>query len=163
MSWHWRVNPGLTPNDLSGGISPQAWNQLLQDSRHPLTNRAIQGQYPPGSTFKIVMAATLLETHTMSANDSISCHGTFPFGKRVFRDWKRGGHGSVDLTKALAESCDVYFYKAGNQLGIDPIATYSRKFGLGAKNGYCLVVGAIRISPLHRMEEKESRGTLVSW
>ena len=130
--------PGFNPNDLSGGISPQAWKQLLQDSRHPLTNRAIQGQYPPGSTFKIVMAATLLDTGTMSARDSLSCQGTFPFGKRVFRDWKRWGHGSVDLTKALAESCDVYFYKAGNQLGIDPIATYSRKFGLGSKTGIAL-------------------------
>jgi len=130
--------PGFNPNDLSGGISPQAWQQLLQDSRNPLTNRAIQGQYPPGSTFKIVMAATLLETKTMNAGDSISCQGTFPFGRRVFRDWKRGGHGSVDLTKALAESCDVYFYKAGNQLGIDPIANYSRKFGLGAKTGIAL-------------------------
>ena len=130
--------PGFNPNDLSGGISPQAWQQLLQDSRNPLTNRAIQGQYPPGSTFKIVMAATLLETKTMNAGDSITCQGTFPFGRRVFRDWKRGGHGSVDLTKALAESCDVYFYKAGNQLRIDPIANYSRKFGLGAKTGIAL-------------------------
>ncbi len=127
--------PGFNPNDLSGGISQQAWQQLLQDSRHPLTNRAIQGQYPPGSIFKIVMAVTLLETQTMTASDSITCHGTFPFGRRVFRDWKKWGHGSVNLTKAITESCDVYFYKAGNQLGIDPIATYSRKFGLGAKTG----------------------------
>ena len=130
--------PGFNPNDLSGGISPQAWRHLLQDARHPLTNRAIQGQYPPGSTFKIVMAAALLGTETMRATDSIPCHGTFPFGKRVFRDWKRGGHGSVDLNKALAESCDVYFYKVGNQLGIDPIATYSRQFGLGEKTGIAL-------------------------
>ncbi len=127
--------PSFNPNDLSGGISPQAWQLLLQDSRHPLTNRAIQGQYPPGSTFKIVMAAALLGTHTMKANDSHICHGTFPFGRRVFRDWKRWGHGTVNLTKALAESCDVYFYKAGNQLGIDTIATYSRQFGLGSKTG----------------------------
>lgn len=127
--------PGFNPNDLSGGISPQAWQQLLQDSRHPLTNRAIQGQYPPGSTFKIVMAAALLETQAMTAEESLTCHGTFPFGKRVFRDWKRGGHGSVDLIKALAESCDVYFYKVGNQLGVDTIATYSRQFGLGSKTG----------------------------
>jgi len=130
--------PGFNSNDLSGGISPQAWRQLLQDARHPLTNRAIQGQYPPGSTFKIVMAAALLGTQTMGATDSITCHGTFPFGKRVFRDWKRGGHGSVDLNKALAESCDVYFYKVGNQLGIDPIASYARQFGLGEKTGIAL-------------------------
>jgi len=127
--------PGFNPNDLSGGISPQAWKLLLQDSRYPLTNRAIQGQYPPGSTFKFVMAAALLGTQTMRADESLTCHGSFPFGKRVFRDWKRWGHGSVDLTKAIAESCDVYFYKAGNKLGIDPIATYSRHFGLGSKTG----------------------------
>ena len=127
--------PGFNPNDLSGGISQKEWNQLLQDSRHPLTNRAIQGQYPPGSTFKIVMASALLDTQTMGAQDSMSCNGVFPFGKRQFRDLKKWGHGTVDLKKALAESCDVYFYKAGNQLGIDSIARYSRQFGLGEKTG----------------------------
>lgn len=130
--------PGFNPNDLSGGISRQAWQQLLQDSRHPLTNRAIQGQYPPGSTFKMVMAAALLDTRAMGAKETMTCHGTFPFGRRVFRDWKRWGHGSVDLNKALAESCDVYFYKAGNQLGIDSISKYSRQFGLGTKTGIAL-------------------------
>ena len=130
--------PGFNPNDLSGGISTQAWQQLLQNPRHPLTNRAIQGQYPPGSTFKIVMAAALLDTQKMKASDSLTCNGTFPFGRRVFRDWKRGGHGSVALIKAIEQSCDVYFYKAGNKLGIDSIATYSRLFGLGEKTGIAL-------------------------
>ena len=130
--------PGFNPNDLSGGISTESWQQLLQDPRHPLTNRAIQGQYPPGSTFKIVMAAALLDTQKMRASDALPCPGTFPFGKRVFRDWKRGGHGSVALTKAIEQSCDVYFYKIGNQLGIDSIATYSRQFGLGSKTGIAL-------------------------
>jgi penicillin-binding protein 2 len=130
--------PGFNPNDLSGGISSKDWQRFLQDTRHPLTNRAIQGQYPPGSVFKIVMAAALLDTQTLKAEDSIPCHGTFPFGKRVFRDWKAGGHGPVNLTKAIAESCDVYFYKVGNQLGIEPIATYARQFGLGAKTGIAL-------------------------
>ena len=146
--------PGFNPNDLSGGISSQAWQQLLQDSRHPLTNRAIQGQYPPGSTFKIVMAAALLETQTMEATDSITCRGTFPFGKRVFRDWKRRGHGSVDLTKAIAESCDVYFYKAGNQLGIDPISRYSRQFGLGSKTGIALSSERSGLVPSREWKQK---------
>jgi penicillin-binding protein 2 len=146
--------PGFNPNDLSGGISSQAWQQLLQDSRHPLTNRAIQGQYPPGSTFKIVMAAALLETQTMKATDSITCHGTFPFGRRVFRDWKRRGHGSVDLTKAIAESCDVYFYKVGNQLGIDPISRYSRQFGLGSKTGIALSSERSGLVPSREWKQK---------
>lgn len=127
--------PGFNPNDLSGGISQKEWSLLTQDARHPLTNRAIQGQYPPGSTFKIVMASALLDTQTLGAQDTVSCHGVFPFGRRHYRDWKKGGHGTVDLKKALAESCDVYFYKAGNQLGIDLIARYSRQFGLGEKTG----------------------------
>ncbi len=127
--------PGFDPNLLSSGISSQAWNRLLKDSRHPLTNRAIQGQYPPGSTFKIVMAAALLEDQIMGTQDSLNCPGSFPFGKRVFRDWKRWGHGTVSLTKALAESCDVYFYKVGHKLGINSIASYSRQFGLGEKTG----------------------------
>lgn len=130
--------PGFNPNNVSGGISAKDWQRFLQDTRHPLTNRAIQGQYPPGSVFKIIMAAALLETQTLSAQESIPCHGTFPFGKRAFRDWKAGGHGQVDLTKAIAESCDVYFYKAGNQLGIEPIATYAHQFGLGEKTGIAL-------------------------
>ena len=149
--------PGFNPNDLSGGISPKAWQQLLQDSRHPLTNRAIQGRYPPGSTFKIVMAAALLGTQTMRANDSLGCKGAFPFGKRVFRDWKRAGHGAVDLTKAIAESCDVYFYKVGNQLGIDPIANYSRQFGLGAKTGIPLPSEQSGLVP-SREWKKKNRG-----
>ena len=127
--------PGFDPNLLSSGISAEAWNQLLKDSQHPLTNRAIQGQYPPGSTFKLVMAAAMLEDQAMGIHESLNCPGSFPFGRRVFRDWKRSGHGTVALTKALAESCDVYFYKVGNKLGIDSIAAYSRQFGLGEKTG----------------------------
>jgi len=146
--------PGFNPNDLSGGISPQAWQQLLQDARHPLTNRAIQGQYPPGSTFKIVMAAALLETKTMTAEESVTCNGTFPFGRRVFRDWKRGGHGAVNLNKALAESCDVYFYKVGNQMGIDPIASYSRQFGLGEKTGIALPSERAGLVPSSEWKQK---------
>ena len=149
--------PGFNPNDVSGGISAKDWQQFLQDSRHPLTNRAIQGQYPPGSIFKIIMAAALLETQTLSAQESISCHGTFPFGKRIFRDWKAGGHGQVDLTKALAESCDVYFYKAGNQLGIDTIATYAHLFGLGEKTGIALPSERSGLVPSSEWKRKVKR------
>jgi len=101
-----------------------------------------------------VMAGALLETQTMKATDSMTCHGTFPFGKRVFRDWKRGGHGSVDLTKAIAESCDVYFYKVGNQLGIDPISRYSRQFGLGSKTGIALSSERSGLVPSREWKQK---------
>lgn len=127
--------PTFNPTALSRGMPASQWQELLQDSRHPLTNRAIQGQYPPGSTFKIVMAAAILDTGTFLSSDSISCQGGFQFGRRTFRDWKRGGHGLVNLKKALAESCDVYFYKAGNRMGIETIGSYARQFGLGQKTG----------------------------
>ena len=127
--------PSFNPTALSGGLPLQEWKALLNDTRHPLTNRAIQGQYPPGSTFKIVMAAAVLDSKTAGSSDHFSCPGGFKFGRRTYRDWKRGGHGSVDLIDALAQSCDVYFYKLGNRMGIDMIASYSEQFGLGQKTG----------------------------
>ena len=127
--------PSFDPSAVSRGLSASQWHELLQDSGHPLTNRAIQGQYPPGSTFKIVMAAALLETGTLLSSDTIPCTGGFQFGRRMYRDWKRDGHGSVNLTKAIAQSCDVYFYKAGNRMGIEAIGSYARQFGLGQKTG----------------------------
>lgn len=139
--------PSFDPNALSRGLSSQDWQSILQDTRHPLTNRAIQGQYPPGSTFKIVMAAAALETHSIDLTDTIQCPGYFRFGKRTFRDWKASGHGWVDLHKAMAQSCDVYFYKLGHRLGIETIAQYARLFGLGGKTGIDLPSEAQGIVP----------------
>jgi penicillin-binding protein 2 len=127
--------PSFDPNALSRGLNQKRWKTILQDQRHPLTNRAIQGQYPPGSTFKIIMAAAALESQTVEEEDTIQCGGGYRFGRRVFRDWKRGGHGTVDLIQALTNSCDVYFYKIGNRMGIETIAAYSTEFGLGQKTG----------------------------
>ncbi|GJL62361.1 MAG: penicillin-binding protein 2 [Nitrospirales bacterium] len=127
--------PSFDPTALSGGLPFAEWKALLNDARHPLTNRAIQGQYPPGSTFKIVMAAAVLGSQTAQGTDEFFCPGGFKFGRRTYRDWKRGGHGSVELIDALAQSCDVYFYKLGNRMGIETIASYSRQFGLGQKTG----------------------------
>ena len=127
--------PSFDPNALSRGLSSKEWQKILQDKRHPLTNRAIQGLYPPGSTFKIIMAAAALETNGVDMTDTIQCGGRFRFGKRTFRDWKASGHGWVDLHKAMTHSCDVYFYKMGHRLGIETIATYASLFGLGEKTG----------------------------
>jgi len=127
--------PSFDPNALSRGLSSREWQNILQDKRNPLTNRAIQGLYPPGSTFKIIMAAAALETNEVNLSETIQCRGRFRFGRRTFRDWKASGHGSVNLHKALTQSCDVYFYKMGHRLGIDAIATYASLFGLGKKTG----------------------------
>ena len=127
--------PSFDPNALSRGLRADAWNDILQDERHPLTNRAIQGQYPPGSTFKIIMATAALETNTIELTETVRCGGRFRFGRRTFRDWKKYGHGAVDLHKAIAQSCDVYFYRLGDRMGVDTIAAYAKQFGLGARTG----------------------------
>ena len=127
--------PGYDPNVLSHGLSGAVWEQIASDARHPLTNRAIQGVYPPGSTFKIMMASAALESSHWTSNTKIHCSGSYPFGNHVFRDWKKGGHGSVDMYQGIVNSCDVYFYMLGNRLGIDAIAAAARQYGLGQLTG----------------------------
>ena len=130
--------PAFDPNVFARGIKNEEWHGLIKDRLRPLSNRAIQGQYPPGSTFKIVMAIAALEEGVVNPDASIQDPGFFPFGNRHFRDWKKGGHGAVNLHKALVESCDTYFYQLGPKLGVDRIAKWSRAFGLGEKTGVSL-------------------------
>lgn len=132
-------HPNYPPNLLSRSMTNKQWKAILDDPGYPLNNRAIQGQFPPGSIFKIVVAAAGLETGIIKPEDQIECYGTYRIGNTTFRDWKRGGHGHVDLHKAIVESCDVYFYKLGQELGVDKIALYARKFGLGRPTGINLL------------------------
>ncbi len=124
-------HPAFNPNLLTERATASVMRSLLRDEKKPLINRSIQGTYPPGSIFKIIMAIAVLEENAALAANSVGCNGTFPFGNRVFQDWKKGGHGSVMLHRALVESCDIYFYNAGNRLGVDIIAKFSNLFGLG--------------------------------
>jgi penicillin-binding protein 2 len=130
--------PAFDPNVFARGIKGDEWRSLIKDRLRPLNNRAIQGQYPPGSTFKVVMAIAGLEEEAIHPDTKISDPGFFPFGNRSFRDWKKEGHGAVDLHKSLVESCDVYYYTLGTRLGIDKIAKWARAFGLGEKSGALL-------------------------
>lgn len=130
--------PAFDPNAFARGISAKEWKRLIQDVARPLHNKAIQGIYPPGSVFKIVLAIAALEEGIVTPETSITCHGSLDVGGRVFRDWKPTGHGKVNLHKALVESCDVYFYHIGQELGVDRIAQYARKLGLGEKTGIAL-------------------------
>jgi penicillin-binding protein 2 len=128
--------PAFDPNTLSHGLTPAMWEQIVSDVRHPLTNRALQGQYPPGSTFKIIVASAALESDKWSSDTKVRCTGSFPFsGSHVFKDWKKGGHGVMDMEQAIVNSCDVYFYNVGHRLGIDAIAEAARWFGLGQPTG----------------------------
>ncbi len=128
--------PSFNPNIFAGGIDAKNWKGLMNDPLKPLENRAIRGQYPPGSIFKIVMAFAILNEKIARSDEKIRCHGSFPFGKKLFRDWKKGGHGPIDFTQSLAQSCDVYYYTNGRKLGIERIARYARMFGLGSPTGF---------------------------
>jgi penicillin-binding protein 2 len=128
--------PSYDPNMFVTGISLSNWMHLIKDPRKPLQNRALQAQYPPGSTYKIVMAVAGLEEGIINPKTTVNCGGLFPFGNRVFKDWKRGGHGPVNVHSALVQSCDVFFYTLGHRLGIDTIARYAKGFGMGMPTGY---------------------------
>jgi penicillin-binding protein 2 len=129
--------PGFDPNLFVEGIDPADWDKLNNSPDHPLNNRALQGVYPPGSTFKPFMALAGLELGKRTANDTISDPGYFVLGGsgHVFRDWKAGGHGIVNMRKAIVESCDSYFYGLAQDLGIDSIHEFIGQFGLGTRTG----------------------------
>lgn len=129
--------PGFDPNLFVEGIDPQNWEALNNSPDHPLNNRALQGVYPPGSTFKPFMALAGLELGKRTPGYTISDPGYFVLGGagHVFRDWKAGGHGLVDLHKAVVQSCDTYFYGLAHELGIDAIHQFIGQFGLGKRTG----------------------------
>ncbi|MEW6595494.1 MAG: penicillin-binding protein 2 [Thermodesulfobacteriota bacterium] len=127
--------PALPLHEFSGGIPADVWQRLLNDIKTPLINKPVQGQYPPGSTYKIVTALAGLNEKVVTPDTSFFCSGSLKFGNRSYGCWKKGGHGSVSLHRALAESCDVYFYQVGQKLGPDVIARYANSLGLGSKTG----------------------------
>lgn len=128
-------SPSFDQNAFISGMSHEAWNALISDPQHPLENKAIQAEYPPASTYKIIAAVAGLEEGIIDENTTVFCPGFLKFGNRSYRCWKKWGHREVNLLKALSESCDVYFYKAGQELGVDRLAWYARAFGLGEPTG----------------------------
>ncbi len=146
--------PGFDPNILSRELTPKQWAEIVQDEGRPLNNRASQGQYPPGSIFKVMMAAAALETKTVTPSTSIYCNGGYQFGRRVYHDWKAGGHGAVDLRHALVQSCDVYFYTVGQRMGIETIASFAHQFGLGEETGIELPSERVGIVPSEAWKQK---------
>ncbi|MCZ6517464.1 MAG: penicillin-binding protein 2 [Gammaproteobacteria bacterium] len=129
--------PSFNPNAFSGGLTPSQFQALQEDSNQPLFNRALSGQYPPGSTIKPMLALAALEQGTLDPATRIICRGfyTLPGRSHRYRDWKPEGHGSVDLHVAITESCDTYFYGVANNLGIEAIGRSLRNFGLGSPTG----------------------------
>jgi len=127
--------PSIHLKDFVGGISYKNWQALLDNPKHPLMNKVIHGTYPPGSTYKMVTALAGLAKNAINENTVFYCPGHYRFGNRTYRCWKRGGHGPVNLKKAITESCDVYFYQVGQRVGVDGLAEYAKKLGLGKRTG----------------------------
>jgi penicillin-binding protein 2 len=123
--------PSFDPNLFVGGISSVNYSALRDNDHNPLFHKAIQGTYPPGSTFKAVVAAAALEHGIVEPGETVNCTGSVELGNREFHCWRRRGHGVVDLRQAVKSSCDIYFYEIAERLGIDRIHEMGRRFGLG--------------------------------
>ena len=128
--------PAFDPNEFSIGLSGKRWKELSEGGANPLLNRALQGVYPPGSTFKIVTMLSALGNGIAKPGTRLApCAGHYSYGGRSFGCWKRTGHGSLDFIGALEHSCDVYFYQIGTKLGLAPLEATAREFGLGGRTG----------------------------
>lgn len=127
--------PSIKIKEFIGGISQEQWKALLDNPKHPLINKVVQATYPPGSTYKMVTALAGLAKGAVDENTSVYCPGSYSFGNRTYRCWRHSGHGTVSLTRAIGESCDVYFYQVGQRVGVDALAEYAQKLGLGLKTG----------------------------
>jgi penicillin-binding protein 2 len=128
-------SPSFDPSAFANGLSPAIWQQLATDPRHPLSNKAIAGIYPPGSTFKPVVALGALSAGVLTPETTITCTGQLRLGNAVFHCWRHGGHGTLRLRDAIKKSCDVFFYEAARRLGIDHLAATAHCLGYGARVG----------------------------
>ncbi len=152
-------SPAFPLDRLTGNLDRDEWVRLVRDPMTPLLNRALQGQYPPASVFKIIVAAAGLQEGSLTPMDRVYCNGEFNLGNWTFKDWKPGGHGHLDMHGAIAQSCDIFFYQAGLKVGGDTMARYAHAFGLGAPTGIDLGgerFGLVPFSPSPRTRAKRT-------
>jgi penicillin-binding protein 2 len=149
-------SPSFDQNHFAIGMSHDQWDTLISNPFRPMENKAIQGEYPPGSTYKIITAMAGLEEGVIDVNTEVFCPGHYRLGNRTYRCWKKGGHGQVEIIKAITESCDVYFYKVGELLGVDRLAWYARASGLGLPTGINLDKEAKGLIPTAAWKKKRS-------
>ncbi len=126
--------PGFDPNKFVFGIGHADWNAYLANDHRPLANKTVSGQYPPGSTFKMVVALAALEAGLIAPGERVFCNGGYQLGDRRFHCWKRGGHGMMDCRDAIKQSCDVYFYEVARRVGVDAVSAMARRLGLGERH-----------------------------
>ncbi|MBN2209736.1 MAG: penicillin-binding protein 2 [Candidatus Coatesbacteria bacterium] len=154
--------PVFSLDAFEGMMSSDQWRSLRDDPDTPLNNRCLTGQYPPGSTFKIVVALAGLESQSISVDTEYTCLGYMRLGDSEFRCWKEGGHGEMSLHDAIAQSCNVFFYRTGLQTGIAPIAEMARRFGLGEATGFAISREATGHIPSEKEFSRYYAGDVVS-
>ncbi len=151
--------PDFDPAELSGVISTEVWDRMQYDPDHPLYDRSLQSVYPPGSTFKLVLAMAAIANDVVKPSWSINCFGSYRLGRRAFKCWKPKGHGRVDLYQAIEQSCNVYFYQLGLKVGLEEWAKFSRYFLLGRKTGIDIPLESAGIVPDKKfMDERYGEG-----
>lgn len=149
--------PSIHIEDFVGGISYKNWQALLDNPKHPLLNKVVQGIYPPGSTYKMVTALAGLAKGAIDENTVFYCPGFYRFGNRTYRCWKHSGHGPVNLEKAISQSCDVYFYQVGQRVGVDALAEFAQKLGLGKKSGVEMEHEKSGLTPTKEWKQKNRK------
>jgi penicillin-binding protein 2 len=140
-------SPSYDPNLFIGGISSADYDPMLESKFRPLVNKTVQGTYPPGSTYKMVVAMAALEEGIMGPDDTVYCPGHVEVGGRKFHCWKRAGHGWMDLENSLKQSCDVYYYDLALKVGIEKISAMAKRFGLGIRHDLPLSSVASGLAP----------------
>ncbi len=145
--------PDFDPSTFARGITAEQWNALIKHPRHPLENKGISGQYPPGSTYKLITATAGLGEGFIDVDKKLYCPGYYRFGGRAFACWKSGGHGRVKIHRAIVESCDVFFYQVGYGVGIEGLARYGGSYGFGKLTGIKLSNEKVGINPSHKWKK----------
>ncbi len=146
--------PGFDPNEFASGISHERWNHLSSDPLSPLLNKSIGGTYPPGSTFKMVVALAAMETGRIGADHRVKCEGHVEIGNTRLHCWNPFGHGEMDMLSAIEQSCDVYFYDLASRVGVDRIAQMAARLGLGLSTGLGLPAEKQGVIPTRAWKEK---------
>ena len=149
--------PTFDPNLFVNGISSTDYNALLENDRRPLVAKSVQGLYPPGSTFKMVVALAALEDDLIDPKDTVNCKGVLEIHSNRFHCWKRAGHGNVDLNRSIRESCDVFYYELALETGIERISAMARRLGLGEKHDIPMSSVATGVAPTKEWKSKTKK------
>ncbi|MEM7616099.1 MAG: penicillin-binding protein 2, partial [Pseudomonadota bacterium] len=148
-------SPSFDPNSFVFGISHTDWNALLEDPYRPLSNKAVSGAYPPGSTFKMVVALAAMEAGLLNSEETVYCPGFYELGDRRFHCWRGGGHGHTDLRESLKNSCDVYYYDVARRVGVDAITDMANRLGIGVKFDLPLPAISAGLTPTRAWKQRK--------